>query len=153
MKLQSLLIGSILILILSCQYNSVYNKMDLEFDQNRWYKNSPKNHLFSIEQEGKYDVFIHFKHVYDFQFDSIPLIIKSKNPDGKMDVITFYLSVKNEKEKDRGDCVGDICDLKEILFASKEMKSGNHEVSIEHQFKHDYLPNVLGVGLSVEKRQ
>ena len=94
---------------------------------------------------------LHLGHIYDFQFASIPLQIAITYPDGQTEVIPLDVRMKNESGQDIADCSGDICDLYYTFKNKVSLKKGEYSISITNTFSGAYLPNILGIGIQVEK--
>lgn len=136
--------------LFSCKKESVYDKMDKNFKLNRWEKSEIKTYEFSIDDESQlYDISLKFAHVYDYQFASIPIKIAIENPSGTVENLIFDLKIKDANGKELADCGVDICDLKQTIKEKAKLEKGNYKVSISHDFKGPYLPNILGIGLKV----
>lgn len=151
MKIIKSLFFIALFLMLSCDESAVYQKIDTDFEKNRWFKTVIKNHTIDIKKESAYTLFFDFRHVHDFQFAEIPIQFRIEDPNGTVSVEKIMLSIKDKNGKDKGECMGDICDLRQIVFSDKLLKEGNHTISISHQFEGEYLPNVIGIGLRLEE--
>lgn len=151
MKLYKQIVLLAFFVLLSCDKLAVYQKMDAEFEHNRWFKNDSKIHSINIEEESSFTLFFDFSHVYNFQFSEIPIQFKIEYPDGTLSVEKIKLAIKDENGKDKGECMGDVCDLRQAVFTDKILKKGNYTISVSHQFNGEYLPNVIGVGLRMER--
>lgn len=143
---------AVLLLFSSCKKTEVYRKFNDDFVENRWENNAVQSFDFSIEDDKQlYDVVLNFSHVYDYQFESIPLTVSIFNPKGEEEKLSFDLKIKDENGKELADCGGDFCDLKYKIKGKTILQKGNYKINISHNFKGPYLPNVLGVGLEIEK--
>lgn len=140
-------------LMLSCDKSAVYEKTNRDFKNNRWYKTDIKTHTVEIGEEADYSLFLNFRHVYDFQFPEVIIQVKTENPDGTFTLEKMKLKIKDETDKDKGECMGDVCDLQQAVFTARKMQKGTYSIDISHQFDGEYLPNVLGVGLVLKKSQ
>lgn len=148
MKLNCFPLFAILLLV-SCNSNVVYKQFDADFDDNRWLRADVKNYEFEIEKAAAYDLVINFSHVAGFQFAEIPLSIEITSPDGTVSAQNIMLSTKDAAGNDIGDCAGDYCDLEQVIFKDKTLSAGSYKVKMANVFDHDYLPNVIGVGIKV----
>jgi len=137
--------------LISCNENRVYHQFDKKFESNRWLESDVKNYNFEITEENNYDVIIEFSHIYNYDMPTIPLVIKIKTPDGNETVENLDLSIKDENGKHLADCSGDICDLYYTYKSSQKLSVGNYSISISNISKYGFLPNVIGVGLTVNK--
>lgn len=137
--------------LLSCNKNHIYNEFDSNFEKNRWFTSEIKKFSFSVEKDEVVDLILHLGHIYDFQFASIPLQVAINYPDGHTEIIPIDLMIKNEKGEDIADCSGDICDLYYAFKNNVKLKKGNYLVMVTNKFNATYLPNILGVGIQVNK--
>jgi gliding motility-associated lipoprotein GldH len=146
------LIFCLLLAFSSCNKSAIYNKFDDGFEENRWQKTDVKTYAFSIDDESKlYDLTLRFGHVYDYQFDSVPINVSITNPTGQVEKLLINLKIKDENGKQLADCSGDVCDLNYKIKEKTKLTKGNYAVAISQSFNGAYLPNVLGVGLKVEE--
>ena len=72
------------------------------------------------------------------------------SPIGNSEIIPINLQIKNAKGKDIGDFSGNICDVYQIITYIK-LEKGNYIIQMKNTFSSAYLPNVLGVGVIIEK--
>ena len=135
----------------SCDKNRIYNEFDSDVEDNRWISNKAKVFSFSMATDEVVNLKLHLGHIYDFQFDSIPLQIVITYPDGHTEVIPLDVRIKNESGQDIADCSGDICDLYYTFKNKVSLKKGEYSISITNTFSGAFLPNILGIGIQVEK--
>lgn len=149
MKAKALALFS-LFLTTACEKVGVYSKFDDNFESNRWVQSDVKTHEFTISDDAKsYDLVLRFSHVYDYQFASVPMVVKITDPSGKDDTSTIDLKIKDDTGKQLADCSGDVCDLEYKIKENVKLEKGTYKVTLSHSFQGPYLPNVLGVGLAV----
>ena len=139
------------IFFVSCDSNQVYHKFDKNFESNRWKESDVKEYEFTIAEESKYNIIIEFSHIYNYDLSSIPLTIKTENPDGTETTEVINLPIKDESGKQIADCTGDICDLFYTYKTNQELAVGEYSISMANTSKYGFLPNVIGVGLTVNK--
>lgn len=137
--------------LFSCDENKVFHQFDKNFESNRWLEKDIKTYDFTISEENKYDVVIEFSHVYDYDMASIPLVIKMKTPDGNETTEKLDLPIKDETGKQLAECSGDICDLYYTYKANQSFTKGEYSISIANTSAFGFLPNVIGVGLTMNK--
>ncbi len=138
-------------MIISCKKNLTFSEFDSSFKSNRWEKKEVKEYNFIIDDETKYyNLTLVFSHVYGYQFPSIPIKVELTNTDN-MENIVFDLQIIDKNGKQIGDCAGDICDLKYTFKEKTKLLKGKYKLKLSHTFNGPYLPNVIGVGLNVEK--
>ncbi|HMK06122.1 MAG TPA: hypothetical protein VK476_01245 [Flavobacterium sp.] len=140
-----------LIAIYSCdKTSSAYYKVYDNFESNRWQKADTKKFAFSITDDAAYDVALKFSHVYDYQFDSVPMTVLIVGPDGKEEKFPIDLKIKDASGKELAECAGDICDLNYKIKSNINLPKGDYKVTVSHDFNGPYLPNILGIGLDVK---
>ena len=107
---------------------------------------------FENTLEESLDLKLHFGHIRGFQFKEIALEVEITTPDNKKEIIPVNLKLIDETGKDLGDCTGDICDVFQTIKTFDTLQSGKYIVTVKSKFAGPYLPNVLGVGITIEKR-
>lgn len=138
----------------SCNTNEVYNNFQNDFKDNRWSSNDGKVFRFTTtDSDGLYTIKIQLAHIYDFEFSSIPLEIAITSPKGIKEVLTMDLVVKDTSGNDIGECTGDICDVYVPIQSNIKLQKGTYTIEVKNGFEGPYLPNILGVGVIVEKLQ
>jgi gliding motility-associated lipoprotein GldH len=138
----------------SCNTNEVYNNFQNDFTDNRWSSNDSKVFEFENEDaEGLYNLKIQLVHIYDFEFAKIPIEVTITSPRGLKDVRSIDLVVKDSTGLDIGDCMGDICDVYAPIQSHVKLQKGKYTIEVKSGFEGPYLPNILGVGVIVEKLQ
>ena len=146
-----LLFVLIFCLFQSCNKNEIYSAFDRDFQENHWtitdervfeYLNTNSDTLVSLK--------LHFGHIYGYQFASIPLEVAITSPDGSTEIIPVDLQIKDASGKELGDCSGDICDVYFQIKPNYKLDKGKYSFRIKNNFNGEYLPNVLGIGISIE---
>ncbi len=152
MKIKILPFIAMIVLLISCNNSGIFSKFDRFGEDNRWAQSDIKTYAFSIDNDtALYNVAFHFSHVYDYQFATVPIDFTFESPDGKKENISIDLAIKNDKGEQLADCSGDVCDLTYAIKAKTKLQKGNYKVTIANNFGGPYLPNVIGVGMEVEK--
>lgn len=140
----------LLVVLSSCEQNRVYNKFEKNFKEKRWQKTDVRTYDFEITQGAtNYNIDLHFAHIFGYQFPSVPLTITIENPDKTITTKNISLQITDENGKNKGDCAGDICDLYATVLENQHLAVGKYKVKISHDFKGEYLPNILGLGIEV----
>lgn len=138
----------------SCQNESVYSRTDKNFADNRWQKSDIKLYEFNLDQPATpYEIQVFVSHVYGYQFATVPLIAEITYPDEQISSVAFDLRLKDSSGAELGDCAGDYCDLTQKIRVPRPLVAGKYKVRLMHQFNAEYLPNILALGLRVEKLQ
>lgn len=137
--------------IISCNQDKIYSEFHNDFKKNRWNNSDVQDFDFTIEEEANYDVQLEFSHVYDYQFSHVPLSIEIVFPNGKKIQEEINLQIKDELGKHLADCSGDICDLYKVIKKNILFEKGNYKIKLSNSFANKYLPNVIGVGITIKK--
>ena len=135
----------------SCNKNTIHDSFESDFILNRWITNEEQTFEFKILEEDVYDIDLHFGHVYDFQFATIPLELTFLNEDKIINHKGIDLIIKNDKGEDLASCLGDICDLYQNIEKGVSMQKGTYTIKVKNKFPASYLPNILGLGIRVTK--
>lgn len=140
------------LLLQACQNETVLRE-SYDFPENhQWLKTEKKTFSITVKDAGNYSGFIQGSFVYGSQFPKIPITISiTKNAVLEKQSIDF--KIKNEKGEDIGDCSGDICDLKQSLFTGKYFEPGTYTFTLENTFEFPYFPNIIALGISLEKEK
>ncbi|MGV9004742.1 hypothetical protein [Flavobacterium sp.] len=151
MKAKFLLPMLVLFTVLSCSDKNKFRQFDKFPEDHRWQLPDKKTFEFEIADNTKiYNLAFLFSHIYDYQFNTIPINFEIHSPDGTIENINESVMIKDTQGKELGDCSGDICDLKFIFKKDIKLQPGNYKITISHNFRGPYLPNVLGVGVLVD---
>lgn len=151
MKKTQLLYFILFLVLCSCNEINSFNQFYDNFENNRWEQADKKEFDFSIKDDSApYDLILRFSHVYDYQFESVPLVIEILNPDGTVEKMAINLKIKDDSGKQLAECSGDVCDLNFKIKEQLQLKKGNYKITISNTFNGPYLPNVLGVGLKLK---
>ncbi|MFN3752958.1 hypothetical protein [Flavobacterium sp.] len=155
MKTKKLLFSFFLVVFISCNSSSTFREFDKMPENNRWEKSDVKQYEFEIKDNTTlYNFVFKFSHIYDYQFANIPVQFVIENPDGQRETLAVDLPIKESNGQQIADCSGDVCDLDYRIKTKTKLTNGKYKITISHDFKQaDYLPNVLGVGLEVDKAE
>jgi len=141
-----------LLMLLSCKKAIVFHDVNTDFTQNQWQATDVKKFEFTIKKDiDAADIKLIFSHVYEPQYEAVPVSVTIENPVGEKENIYMRLQLKDSEGKDLSECSGDICDLSTNLKEGVKLTKGTYKVSVENKFAYAYLANVLGVGISVER--
>lgn len=152
MKTKFILSIFTIFLLISCAKSSVFNQFDELPENHQWKQSDVKKYEFTIDDDSKlYDFKFIFSNVYDYEFASVPIDFIIENPFGKREKFSIDLMIKDASGKQVADCAGDICDVTFKIKEAVKLSKGTYKISISNSFKGPYLPNVIGLGLTVEK--
>ena len=149
--MKKLLLILLIVPFLSCS-DAVVSDSTKNFENNRWIQSDIKSFSLDLGEDisiGK--LVLNFSHVFDPGYNNVPVAIAITYPGGTTETVMANLELRTKSGKDLGSCTGDICDLKQIIKKSVPFKSGTYKVTVQHGFSGPYLPNVLMVGVGIER--
>ena len=150
MKAKNLFLFGLILVFVSCNDKKIFSEHKTDFKSNQWQKTDVQSFNVTIDDESKnYDLTLILSHVYEYQFDKVPVTISIKNPKGETEIMSIDLIIKDADGKDKGECLGDICDLKHTFKKDTKLTKGNYVVSVAHTFNNSYLPNISSLGLDI----
>ena len=151
MKTKIILLAFLVFSVTSClKHGGIYLKFEELPENHQWKKLDAKTFQFTIDNEEQlYDISFKFSHVYDYQFNSVPIDFVMENPNGTKEKISIDLKIKDNTGKQLADCSGDVCDLSYTIKENVKLSKGTYKVTVSNNFKGPYLPNVIGIGLEV----
>jgi gliding motility-associated lipoprotein GldH len=136
----------------SCNKNQVFNEFHNDFEDNRWASNDVKVFEFeNVASDGLHVIKLQLSHIYDFDFAEIPIEVELIAPSETKEVLLIDLKLKDASGNDVGDCTGDICDVYCPIKSNVKLQKGIYTIKVKSNFPGAYLPNILGVGVVVEK--
>ena len=138
----------LLFVILSCDKIQVYRNFENEITAQRWSESDLKMHTFEILEDDKsYNVFIEISHVLGSEMNSFPVNFEVTKPNGSNEKGEVVVDFKNS------ECLGDVCDVKFLVKEKLKLKKGKYTVKFSPKSKHGFVPNIIGVGLTVEIKE
>lgn len=138
---------------IACNSNRIYEEYNRDFSTLQWEKNKKIEFTPEIrETQFNYKLSLVFRHVYGFQFRDMSVRITETTPSGKITSKEYSLHVMNNDSHYLAECLGDICDLESVLENNtKFSEAGRYTYTIEHTMPLEVLPDVMEVGLVIEK--
>ena len=141
-----------LLLLVSCSKTVVFTKSFTEFSDNRWNKADEKVFQFKIKKDiSSGEITLHFGHTPDPQYQSLPLEVSVKYPDGKIDNVFLNLQFDKDNGHSMSECTDDKCEVQTNIKEGVAIPAGDYTVSVKNAAMEDYTPNVLSVGISVKQ--
>ena len=138
----------VLFVTLSCDKKQVYRGFENEITAQRWSESDVKTHTFEISEDDKtYNVFIEISHVLGTEMNEFPVNFEVTKPDGSIEKGEVIVNFKNS------ECLGDICDVKFLVKEKLKLKKGKYTVKFSPISKFGFVPNIIGVGLTVEIKE
>jgi gliding motility-associated lipoprotein GldH len=138
----------VMFVTLSCDKKQVYSDFENDIESQRWNEKDMKIHDFEILEDAKnYNVFIEISHVRGTEMDEFPIVYEITKPDGTLDKAEVMMSFK------KTECLGDICDVKFLVKEKVQLNKGKYTLKFSPKSKFGFVPNIIGVGLSVEIKE
>lgn len=138
----------VLFVTLSCDKKQVYRNFENEITAQRWSESDVKTHTFDISEDDKnYNLFVEISHVFGSEMNEFPLNFEVTKPDGSIEKGEVVVNFKNS------ECLGDVCDVKFLVKENLPLKKGKYLVKFSPISKYGFVPNIIGVGLSVEIKE
>lgn len=135
--------------LFSCQ-KTTYTTTIKDFANNRWPKNEIKTFTLKLKKDVEVgEVELHFSHVIDPQYDTVPLSVVITHPSGEQENIYVNMQLKDASGDSLSECTGDICDYKTVIKEGSKLAKGTYKITVQNQFPHEYLPNILAFGVSI----
>lgn len=145
--MKKLIALSFLLMLAACSKSSTINK---DFPDNRWEKSAVQTFTVDVTEESINDVNLLFSFVSGPQFTEIPVSIDVTAPDGSATLIAVTLDLNGKAADSKLDCAGDVCDLHTTVKKGIKLQKGTYTFAVKNNFKGEYLPNVLAVGVDVK---
>lgn len=139
--------------IIACNENLIFKEFNKDFPQFRWEKT--KQIEFSPEItdiSNNYSVSLELRHVFGFQFKDMKVQVETISPSGKSSIKPYEFAVMDQNNEYLSECSVDICDLKTTIEENMKFEeAGTYKYIIEHNMPVHILPNVMEMGLIIEK--
>ncbi len=136
----------------ACDKNVVFEK-NIELPENRW----EQKNVVTLETDIQdtitaHNLYINLRNAGGYQFSNIFLFFTTKSPSGKMERDTVELTLADPSGKWLGDGLGDIWDNR-FLFRDnfRFPEKGIYIFTLEQAMRVDPLPQVMDVGIRIEK--
>lgn len=127
------------------------NTSKINFNKNRWYQHQilELSYKSSVENVTR-AIGIQLNYAYGMQIAQIPLTLQIISPSQKKIEIPFQVVLLDAYNDELGSCMGDYCDIEhtilpEFLFS----ETGVYSIKVSQKFRHEYIPNVFSVHLTI----
>lgn len=142
-----------LILFTACNENRIFEQHKGGFGSYRWKKSKSVNFKPAISNtDDKHIIYIALRHVYGFQFKSLKVKMEIISPSGKKLSKSYDLQVFKNNSEYFSECAVDYCDLEVPVEKNYQFSEiGNYQFIISHEMDVDPIPNVMEIGLIIDK--
>jgi gliding motility-associated lipoprotein GldH len=140
------------LLFCSCTKLDVFEK-DTTIPQYLWAGTFKPSFGFDItDTTVQYKLFIIVRHTDAYRYDNIWLNIGSKFPGDTMSYQKLELQLGNDATGWEGNGMDDIWEVRKSI-AKGAFRAGKYTFSIAQIMREDPLPNIMSVGVRIEKVQ
>jgi gliding motility-associated lipoprotein GldH len=140
--------------IVACGDDRFYEK-NIGVSNARWHKDDIKTFEVEIEDTtSQYDFFINIRNTGAYDYANLFVFINTHFPDGRLSRDTVELFLADPAGKWLGEGSGDVYDNR-FLFKRAVMfpLAGIYKFEFEQAMRKEVLPEILDVGLRIEKRE
>ncbi len=140
------------LLLTNCNRGVVFSEYQT-FKTSSWSSKDTVRFNFKIEQNSDlYSVHLMVRHGASYPFDNMFVFLTTRYPKGISKTDTLELILADSKGVWLGSGMGDMFDLKIPLKTNFRFPSpGNYSIYVQQAMETDPLPEVLDIGLEVEK--
>lgn len=137
----------------ACTQLDVFEK-NKPIPNNQWQYNFQPVFDFVIKDTtASYNVLIVLRHTDAYRYNNIWLNVGTQSPKDSMRYQKFELQLGTDAQGWEGTGMDDIWELRKLITNGpvKFNKAGNYHFSVAHIMRENPLPNVMDVGIRVEK--
>lgn len=134
-------------IVLSCNKNQIYHSFENLPEDKRWLCSLVQKHEFTIEEEANYSVYLNISNVFGTEMKTFPIELEITKPNGSIEKATIAVDLSVAV------CIGDICDVKFPIRENLKLEKGVYKIQFIPKSTYGFVPNIIGVGLTVEKAQ
>jgi gliding motility-associated lipoprotein GldH len=138
----------------SCDRNVVFEE-NVKIPENRWAQNNIVTLSTDIiDTIHPHNIYLNVRNAGGYQFSNLFLFFTTRTPGGKAERDTVELMLADASGKWMGDGLGDIWDNRlpfrmNFLFPEK----GTYTFTFEQAMRVDPLPQIMDIGLRIEKAE
>jgi gliding motility-associated lipoprotein GldH len=142
----------LLVGLISCDNSRIFED-NTPIENNVWKVNKPVTYSVDISDTvSPCNFYLNVRHDGAYDFSNLFIFLKTQFPNGKMAKDTVELLLQTPEGKWTGKGLGDICD-NQIMF-KKGLRfplKGKYTFSIEQAMRMAELPNIIEIGMRIEK--
>ena len=143
----------IALIFIGCNEGHVYRKNKKGFPDYRWAKEKSLEYNPVIENiDAEYNIYFEFRHIHGFQFQNVKIKIEITSPANVVTTQEYIIPVFGKDGEELSECAVDYCDLVTLIEGNyKFTETGEYKFVISYDMEQEYLPNVMEVGLTIDK--
>lgn len=151
---QLIFVFLILLVLAGCDDSRVY-EVNNEFDDKYWLADSTQTFNFAItDSASAYNIYYNLRNSVSYPFRNIYVRYQLRDSSGNIlqtDLVNGDL-FESKTGKPLGDGLGDVFDHRFIILNDYTFPaSGTYEVDLSQYMRRDTLPEILAVGIRIEK--
>ena len=141
--------------LFSCTQIDVYESHTV-IPKQKWQQSFSAQGDFIIQDtSAAYSIYLVLRHTDAYQYNNIWLNIGLQPPGDRMQIQKVNLVLGNDADGWEGNGMNDIWELRKLLNGAPRRfkKPGKYSFSISQIMRDDPLPNIMSVGLRIEKQK
>ncbi|MGB1207510.1 MAG: gliding motility lipoprotein GldH [Chitinophagales bacterium] len=141
-----------LLLTIACDSNKVFEKNE-DLASATWaYEDTISFDVPIMDTISRYNVFVNVRHTNEYEYRNLWIYAHTHFPSGKSLKTRIDLPLADKEGKWYGKGLGEIINT-QILIQPKAMMTdtGTYRFELEQNMRQNPLPNMMSVGLRVEK--
>lgn len=142
---------SFFVLLSSCD-NSVLYENNQSFESNTWSYEDAKTFSFNIDDSLQpVKLSINLRTTTNYPYSNIYMFVHSNYPNGYTDIDTLEFFLADPQGNWLGDNSGTIVENRALISKGLFPSTGKYTFKLEQAMRNDSLPEILDIGLSVQK--
>ncbi|MEO7767446.1 MAG: gliding motility lipoprotein GldH [Ferruginibacter sp.] len=148
-------LGAIILWLTACAQINVFEKNTTIRDHSWPYSLQPSFDFTISDTTALYNIYIVLRHTDAYRYNNIWLNIGSQSPADTMRFQRFELQLGTDAAGWEGTGMDDIWELRKPITKGpvKFSKAGNYKFSIAQIMRENPLPEIISVGVRVEKAE
>lgn len=136
----------------SCDSSVVFED-NIKLPDNRWaQKNIVELSTDISDTITPHNIYINVRNAGGYQFSNLFIFFTTKIPSGKMERDTIEITLADASGKWLGEGLGDIWDNRQLFKSNFRFpEKGIYTFSLEQAMRVDPLPQIMDVGVRIEK--
>lgn len=135
----------------ACNKGVIFQKY-VTIADNQWIASKPVTFTVPIEDTvTPYNIFVNIRQANDYDFSNIYLFIDITSPNNQTERDTMNCILADERGRWLGEGLGDIWDNKIWFKKNARFHKGEYKFSFTQAMRVDTLPQIMDVGLRIEK--
>ncbi len=141
-------------MLTACDPSRIFED-NIEIEDMKWDMNSPVSFQVPIaDTSARYNVYLNVRNSGHYQFSNIYLFVNTTLPDNSISRDTVEITLADPDGKWRGKGLGDIWDNRFLFKDNLQFPlTGDYRFDIFQAMRVEVLPNIMDIGIRIEKAQ